>query len=91
MSEHRAGLARADASDAVGCAGERLLSIVHSAPFHYLLSELTGVWQLLPDPYFQGAGYAVIRQGYYFHTQSDRSVASYTGLTRRLAMIVFFG
>lgn len=73
----------------LGEAGEALLSIVHSAPFLYLLSEITGVWQLIPDPYLQGAGYASMRRGDYFHVHSDRSVAYDTGLTRRLAMIVF--
>jgi Rps23 Pro-64 3,4-dihydroxylase Tpa1-like proline 4-hydroxylase len=73
----------------IGAAGERFLSIVHSASFLYLLSEITGIWQLLPDPYLQGGGYAVMRRGDYFHVHSDRSVAYDTGLTRRLAMIVF--
>ena len=73
----------------IGPAGERLLSIVHSASFLYLLSEITGVWQLLPDPYLQGGGYAVMRRGDYFHVHSDRSMAYDTGMTRRLAMIVF--
>jgi hypothetical protein len=73
----------------LGPAGEQLLSIVHSAPFLYLLSEITGVWQLLPDPYLQGGGYAAMRRGDYFHVHSDRSVAYDTGLTRRLAMIIF--
>jgi len=73
----------------LGKAGEAMLSIVHSAPFLYLLSEITGVWQLIPDPYLQGAGYASMRRGDYFHVHSDRSVAYDTGLTRRLAMIVF--
>ena len=73
----------------IGPAGERLLSIVHSASFLYLLSEITGVWQLLPDPYLQGGGYAAMRRGDYFHVHSDRSMAYDTGMTRRLAMIVF--
>jgi Rps23 Pro-64 3,4-dihydroxylase Tpa1-like proline 4-hydroxylase len=73
----------------LGPAGADMLRIVHSAPFLYLLSEITGVWQLIPDPYLQGAGYASMRRGDYFHVHSDRSVAYDTGLTRRLAMIVF--
>lgn len=73
----------------IGPAGEKLLGIVHSAAFLYLLSEITGVWQLLPDPYLQGGGYAAMRRGDYFHVHSDRSVAYDTGMTRRLAMIVF--
>jgi hypothetical protein len=73
----------------MGAAGTRLLSIVHSASFLYLLSEITGIPQLLPDPYLQGAGYAVMRRGDYFSVHSDRNVAYETGLVRRLAMIVF--
>jgi Rps23 Pro-64 3,4-dihydroxylase Tpa1-like proline 4-hydroxylase len=73
----------------IGAAGERFLNVVHSAAFLYLLSEITGVWQLLPDPYLQGGGYAAMRRGDYFNVHSDRSVAYDTGLTRRLAMIVF--
>jgi Rps23 Pro-64 3,4-dihydroxylase Tpa1-like proline 4-hydroxylase len=73
----------------IGPAGADLLGIVHSAAFLYLLSEITGIWQLLPDPYLQGAGYAVMRKGDYFHIHSDRNVAYETGLVRRLAMIIF--
>lgn len=73
----------------IGEAGERFLNVVHSAAFLYLLSEITGIWQLLPDPYLQGGGYAAMRRGDYFNVHSDRSVAYDTKLTRRLAMIVF--
>jgi Rps23 Pro-64 3,4-dihydroxylase Tpa1-like proline 4-hydroxylase len=73
----------------LGVAGGQLLSIVNSAPFLYLLSEITGVWQLLPDPYLQGAGYASMRRDDYFNVHSDRNVAYDTGLIRRLAMIVY--
>jgi Rps23 Pro-64 3,4-dihydroxylase Tpa1-like proline 4-hydroxylase len=74
---------------AIGPAGERFLNVVHSASFLYLLSEITGIPALLPDPYLQGGGYAAMRRGDYFHVHSDRSTAFSTGLTRRLAMIVF--
>jgi Rps23 Pro-64 3,4-dihydroxylase Tpa1-like proline 4-hydroxylase len=73
----------------LGPAGTHLLSILHSAEFLYLLSEITGIWQLIPDPYLQGAGYAIMRRGDYFHVHADRSIAYDTGLTRRLALIVF--
>lgn len=69
--------------------GMQLLSLVHSASFLYMLSEITGIWQLLPDPYLQGSGYAAMRPGDFFNVHSDRSVAYETGLTRRLAMIIF--
>jgi hypothetical protein len=73
----------------VGPAGSQLVSVLHSAAFLYLLSEITGIWQLLPDPYLQGAGHARMRRGDYFGVHADRSIAYDTGLVRRLAMIVF--
>ena len=73
----------------LGTAGAQLVGLVHSAAFLYLISEITGVWQLIPDPYLQGAGYAAMRRGDFFKVHSDRNVAYDTGLTRRLAMIVF--
>ena len=73
----------------LGPASYQLASFVHSPAFLYLLSELTGVWQLLPDPYLQGAGHAAMRRGMFMEVHSDRNVAYDTGLTRRLAMIIF--
>ena len=70
-------------------AGDHIVGIVHSAAFLYLLSEITGVPHLLPDPYLQGGGFAVMRRGHYFDVHADRNVAYETGLTRRLAMIIF--
>jgi hypothetical protein len=73
----------------LGAAGAQLVGLLHSAAFLYLLSEITGVWQLLPDPYLQGAGYAEMQPGDFFNVHSDRNVAYETGLHRRLAMIIF--
>jgi 2OG-Fe(II) oxygenase superfamily len=73
----------------LGAAGSQMVSLVHSASFLYLLSEITGIWQLLPDPYLQGAGYATMRPGDFFKVHSDRNIAYDTGLSRRLALIVF--
>jgi Rps23 Pro-64 3,4-dihydroxylase Tpa1-like proline 4-hydroxylase len=81
--------ARMRSAAEMGAAGTELLSIVHSAGFLHLLSEITGVWQLLPDPYLQGAGFAAMRRGDYFNVHADRNVAYETGLHRRLAMIIF--
>ncbi len=85
----RESTARMRSGADLGPAGIELTSIVHSAAFLYLLSEISGLWQLLPDPYLQGAGYAQMRRGDHFQIHSDRSVAYNTGLTRRLAMIIF--
>jgi len=73
----------------MGPAGEELLGIVHSAAFLYFLSAISGIPQLLPDPYLKGGGYASMRRGDYFNVHSDRNVAYESGLTRRLAMIIF--
>ena len=81
--------ARMRSAAEMGVAGNQLVGIVHSAAFLYFLAEITGIEQLLPDPYLQGAGYALMRRGDYFNVHADRNVAYETGLTRRLAMIVF--
>jgi Rps23 Pro-64 3,4-dihydroxylase Tpa1-like proline 4-hydroxylase len=73
----------------LGIAGIELVNLLHSASFLRLLSGITGIQQLLPDPYLQGAGYASMRRGDFFKIHTDRSVAYDTGLTRRLAMIIF--
>jgi hypothetical protein len=73
----------------VGDAGSRFVALLHSAAFLYMLSEITGIWQLLPDPYLQGGGHALMRRGDFFNVHADRNIAYDTGLTRRLAMIVF--
>ena len=73
----------------VGEVGSEMVAIMHSAAFLYLLSEITGIWQLLPDPYLQGGGHALMKRGDFFGVHADRNVAYDTGLTRRLAVIVF--
>lgn len=73
----------------LGDAGNELVSLIHSAAFLYMLSEITDIWQLLPDPYLQGGGHAVTRRGGFFKVHADRNVAYDTGLRRRLAMIIF--
>src|SRR4051812_19544373 len=59
----------------VGDAGRALVGVLHSAAFLYLLSEITGIWQLLPDPYLQGGGHAQMRRGDYFAVHADRNIA----------------
>jgi len=87
--DSRERTARMRSAAEMGAAGQSLLSIVHSAAFLYFLSEIIGIEQLLPDPYLQGAGFALMRRGDYFNVHADRNVAYDTGLTRRLAMIIF--
>jgi hypothetical protein len=73
----------------LGPTGFQLTAFLHSASFLYFLSELTGIWQLLPDPYLQGAGYSLMPHGAKFDVHCDRNVAYQTGLSRRLALIVY--
>jgi hypothetical protein len=73
----------------LGETGVQLVAVLHSAAFLYLLSELTGIWQLLPDPYLQGGGYSLIPEGAKFDVHCDRNTAYETGLTRRLSLIIY--
>ena len=73
----------------LGETGYQLTSFLHSASFLYFLSELTDIWQLLPDPYLQGSGYHIIPRGGKFDVHSDRNTAYETGLTRRLSLIIY--
>jgi hypothetical protein len=73
----------------LGETGSRLTAFLHSASFLYLLSELTGIGELLPDPYLQGAGYHVMPQGAKFDVHVDRNTLYETGLTRRLTLITY--
>jgi len=41
----------------LGKTGNEVVAFLHSARFLYLVSELTDVWGLVPDPYLGGSGY----------------------------------
>ena len=73
----------------LGETGSQLVAFLHSAAFLYFLSEVTGIWQLLPDPYLQGAGYSVLPNNAKFDVHSDRNTAYETGLVRRLSLIIY--
>lgn len=67
----------------------RFASTLHSASFLYFLSEITGIEALLPDPYLSGAGYHVIPPGGKFDVHADRNTDHFSGLERRLAMLIY--
>lgn len=69
--------------------GFQFVSFLHSASFLYLLSEITGIWGLLPDPYLEGGGYHIIPPGGKFDVHLDRKTDYATGLRRRLAFITY--
>jgi hypothetical protein len=70
-------------------AGLCLVSILHSASFLYFLSAMTGIPELLPDPYLQGGGYHFMPPGAFFDVHVDRNTAYETGLVRRLGLIIY--
>ncbi len=67
----------------------RFASVLHSAGFLYFLTSITGIKALLPDPYLSGAGYHVVPEGGKFDVHADRNTDHYSGLERRLAMLVY--
>jgi len=73
----------------LGEAGAQLVAHLHSARFLYFLSQVTGIWELLPDPYLQGAGYHLIPRGGKFDVHVDRNTAYSTGLVRRLSLLIY--
>jgi hypothetical protein len=73
----------------LGQSASQLVAFLHSARFLYLLSEITGIWELLPDPYLQGAGYHMIPRGGKFNVHVDRNTAYSTGLVRRLSLLIY--
>ena len=91
VEENDARLVKYNLRSAVdlGETGYQMAAFLNSAGFLYLLSEITGIWNLLPDPYLQGAGYHMIPKGGHFDIHADRNTAYETGLTRRLAMLVY--
>ena len=86
--EHEEKYGQRSAMD-LGRSGSRLTVLLQSPSFLYFLSELTGIWQLLPDPYLQGSGYSLMPKGSKFDVHIDRNTAYETGLTRRLALIIY--
>jgi 2OG-Fe(II) oxygenase superfamily len=73
----------------LGKTGNEFVAFLHSAGFLYLISELTDIWGLVPDPYLGGSGYHVVPKGGKFDLHADRNVDQTTGLTRRIAMITY--
>ena len=73
----------------LGKGASELVTLLHSAAFLYFLSEVTGIWELLPDPYLQGASYHVVPRGGFFQVHVDRNIAYSTGLVRRLALMLY--
>ena len=73
----------------LGESGDQLVAFLHSAKFLFFLSEITGIWELLPDPYLQGAGYHLIPRGGKLDVHVDRNTAYSSGLIRRLSLLIY--
>lgn len=86
--EHQRQLNLRSAVD-LGDAGSQLVAFLHSAKFLYFLSQVTGIWELLPDPYLQGAGYHIIPRGGRFDVHVDRNLAYSLGMVRRLSLLIY--
>lgn len=72
--------------------GPQTLAFVHflnSQPFLEFLSQLTGIPNLLPDPYFEGGGFHQIKPGGYLKIHADFNKHRLTGLDRRLNVLVY--
>ncbi|WP_164981491.1 2OG-Fe(II) oxygenase [Silvibacterium dinghuense] len=91
VHERRERLAKSNLRSAVEFEekGYQFSAFVNSAKFLYLLTELTDIWSLLPDPYMGGAGFHVVPKGGKFDVHADRNIDQNTGLRRRLAMLTY--
>jgi hypothetical protein len=72
--------------------GPQTLAFVHflnSQPFLEFLSHLTGIPNLIPDPYFEGGGFHQIKPGGYLKIHADFNKHRLTGLDRRLNVLVY--
>ena len=62
---------------------------MNSQPMLEFLSRLTGINNLLPDPYFEGGGFHQIKPGGYLKIHADFNKNRITGLDRRLNVLVY--
>lgn len=68
---------------------QRYFDIVNGAPFLRLLTRLTGITNLLPDPYLYGGGmHEVAGQGH-FQVHTDFRYHPHTCLENRLALLTY--
>lgn len=66
-----------------------LAHFLNSQPFLEFLTQLTGIPNLLPDPYFEGGGFHQIKPGGYLKIHADFNKHRLTGLDRRLNVLVY--
>lgn len=91
IRESRATLVKSNMRSAIdlGDDGFQFVSVLNSAGFLHFVSEISGVKGLLPDPYLTGAGYTAMGEGGKFSVHADRNTDHYSGLERRLVMLIY--
>ncbi|MFT8711006.1 2OG-Fe(II) oxygenase [Komagataeibacter rhaeticus] len=68
---------------------QRFFDIVHAAPFLRLLTRLTGITGLVPDPYLYGGGMHEVGGQGHFQVHLDFGHHPVTHLENRLALITY--
>jgi len=68
---------------------KQFMHFLNSEPFLNFLSELTGIQNLVPDPYFEGGGCHQIRPGGFLKVHADFNKHKMTQLDRRLNVLVY--
>ncbi len=72
-----------------GKATKVFMHFLNSEPFLNFLSELTGIEDLLGDPYYEGGGCHQIKRGGFLKVHADFNKHKRTGLDRRLNVLVY--
>lgn len=66
-----------------------LMHFLNSEPFLQFLSTLSGIENLLPDPYFEGGGCHEIKPGGLLKIHADFNKHRITGLDRRMNFLIY--
>lgn len=66
-----------------------LMHFLNSEPFLNFLSTLSGIEDLLPDPYFEGGGCHEIKPGGLLKIHADFNKHRVTGLDRRMNFLIY--
>ena len=72
-----------------GKATKVFMHFLNSEPFLNFLSELTGIEDLLGDPYYEGGGCHQIKRGGFLKVHAEFNKHKRTGLDRRLNVLVY--
>lgn len=79
----------ANSEERFGPVTKSFMHYLNSAPFLDFLSALTGIQNLIPDPYFYGGGYHQILPGGFLKVHADFNKHRTNGLDRRINALVY--